>query len=57
MDKGTYTLIGKYTCCKGMMVSVIIEGRAACIMPELEYNRIIEAERKYRQKNILRESA
>lgn len=33
------------------MVTVIIESRAACVMTELEYNKIIETERKYRQKN------
>jgi hypothetical protein len=33
------------------MVTVIIEGRAACVMPELEYNRITEAERKFKQRN------
>ena len=57
MNKNTYTLIGKFTCCKGTMASVIIERRAACVMTELEYNRIVESERKYRQKNILNESA
>ena len=39
------------------MVTVIIEGRAACVMTELEYNRVIEAERKYLQNNRLRRSA
>ena len=31
------------------MVTVIIENRAACVILELEYNRIIETERKYRK--------
>lgn len=39
------------------MVTVIIKEQAACIMPELEYNRIIETERKYEQRNRLRRSA
>lgn len=33
------------------MVIVIIKVKVACVMLELEYNRIIETERKYRQKN------
>ena len=32
------------------MVAVIIKSRAACVMPKLEYNRIIETERKFRKK-------
>lgn len=51
MDKNTYTLVNKFECCGKMMVTVIIKGRAVCVMPELEYNRIIETERKYLQKN------
>lgn len=57
MDKNTYTLVGKFECCGRTMVTVIIEGRAACVMPELEYNRIIEAERKFRQRNRLKKIA
>ena len=49
MEKNTYKLINKFECCGKMMVTVIIEGRAACIMTELEFNRIIETERKYKQ--------
>lgn len=47
MNKSTYTLVGKFECCGVTMVTVIIEGKAACVMPEREYNRIIETERKY----------
>ena len=54
MDKNTYTLVGKFECCGRMMVTVIIEGKAACIMPEFEYNRIIGTERKFRKKNGLK---
>ena len=54
MDKNTYTLVGKFECCRMTMVTVIIEGKAACVMPELEYNRIIEAERKVRMKNKMK---
>lgn len=50
MDKNTYTLINKSECCGERMVTVIIKGRAVCVMPELEYNRIIEAERKFKKK-------
>ena len=53
MNKNTYTLISKFECCGKMMVTVIIEGRAACVMTELEYNRIIKEEWKFRQKNRL----
>lgn len=51
MDKNTYTFVGKFECCGRMMVTVIIKGKAACVMPELEYNRLIETERKVRIKN------
>ncbi len=33
------------------IVKVIIEGKAACVMPEKDYNRIIETERKYEKRN------
>lgn len=57
MDKNTYTLIGKFECCGKDMVTVIIKGKAACVMPELEYNRIIETERKFKQRNRLKRPA
>jgi len=41
--------IDKFECCGKRMVTVIMKGRAACAMPELEYNKIIAAERKYEQ--------
>jgi len=50
MDKNTYTLVGEFECCRKPMVTVIIEGKAACVMSEKDYNRIIETERKYEQK-------
>lgn len=50
MDKNTYTLTSKFECCGKTMVIVIIDGRAACVMPELQYNWIIENERKARRK-------
>lgn len=54
MNKKTYKLINKFECCRKTMVTVIIKGRAACVMPELEYNRIIEVERKHRHRNRLK---
>lgn len=54
MDKNTYTLVKKFECCGKTMVTVIIEGKATCVMPELEYNRIIKTERKFRKRNGLR---
>ena len=54
MDKNTYTLVSKFECCGKTMVTVIIKGKAACVMSELEYNRIIEIERKYRKCNRYR---
>lgn len=47
MEKNTYTLIGKFNNRKETMVIVEIKGKAACVMPERDYNRIIETERKF----------
>ena len=52
MDKNTYTLISKFECCGKTMVTVIIDSSAACVMSQLEYNKIIEAERKFRQRKV-----
>lgn len=57
MVKNAYSLVNKFECCGKMMVTVIIKGRAACVMPELEYNRMIEAERKFTKENKLKRSA
>ena len=51
MDKKIYIMINKFESCGKTMVTVIIEGKAACVMTELEYNRIIETERKHRQRS------
>ena len=51
MDKNTNTLLNKFNYCGKVMVLVIMKGKAACIMPEKDYNRIVEAERKYRKRN------
>lgn len=57
MDKNTYTLVSRFECCGKMMMTVIIKGRSACVMTELEYNSIIESERKFRKKYGLKKSA
>lgn len=54
MDKNTYTLVNKFECCGKMMVTVIIKGKSACVVTELEYNRLIETERKYIQSNNIK---
>lgn len=40
MEKNTYTLLNKFECCGRTMVTVIIDGKAACVMSKREYNRI-----------------
>ncbi len=51
MNQNTYTLIGKFECCGVTMATVIIDGKAACIMTEKEYNKIIETGKKFEKKN------
>lgn len=51
MDKNTYKIINKFECCGKTMVTVIMDGKVVCVMPEIEFNRIIEAERKYYKRN------
>ncbi len=46
MGKNTYTLLNKFECCGVNMVIVIMDRKVACVMLELECNRIIETERK-----------
>lgn len=47
----TYTFLNKFECCGETMVTVIINGKAACVMPARDYNRIIEMERKFWKKS------
>lgn len=54
MNRNAYMLINRFECCGIMMVTVIMKGKAACVMPELEYNTIIEKERKVRRKDRLK---
>lgn len=42
----TYKIVGKFECCGKIMVTVMMSG-AACVMPENEFNWIIETERKW----------
>lgn len=54
MDKNTYKFVNKFNCCGRTMVTVIMnDSKAACVMTELEYNRIIETERKIEKRNKL----
>ena len=46
MSKDTYTIVSKFECNGDTMLVVRMDG-AACVMPEIEYNRMIETERKY----------
>lgn len=46
MNGNYYKKIHRFNCCGKAMVTVIIKGKAACVMSETEYNRIIEIERK-----------
>ena len=51
MDRNIYKVINRFECCGNVMVTVMIDKKAACVMPEKDYNRIIEIERKYRKCN------
>lgn len=48
MDKKSYKVLNEFRCCGVTMVTVIMKG-AACVMPESDYNRIMEDERKYKK--------
>lgn len=52
MTEEKMVVINKFNCCGKDMVTVIINNKAACVMTEAEYNRIVENERKNLQKNI-----
>lgn len=54
MNNNVYMLINKFECCGIMMVTVIMKDKAACVMSESEYNRIIGKERKIRRKDKLK---
>jgi|GEM_PF-3134756 hypothetical protein len=42
----TYKIVGKFECCGEIMITVMMN-ESACVMPEREFNRIIETERKW----------
>ena len=48
--KKIYTILNRFECCGTTMISVIIRNKAACVMPEREYNKIIETERKTKKR-------
>lgn len=48
MEKDVYSIISAFEC-NGKKMLVIRMTAAACIMSEEDYNRIIIAERKYKQ--------
>lgn len=48
MDKKEYSIINAFEC-NGKMLVVRMSG-AACVMSEGDYNRIIIAEKKYKQR-------
>jgi len=54
MDKNTYTIVSKFECCGMTMIIVRIKEKAACVMTEKEYNRIIEDERKFEKGKLKR---
>lgn len=54
MNKNTYKIISKFECCGMAMVTVIMDKQAACVMPEIEFNRMVEVERKYYKRNHIR---
>ncbi|MBD5551520.1 MAG: hypothetical protein HDQ96_10145 [Lachnospiraceae bacterium] len=56
MNKNTYKLINEFECC-GRVMATVIMNKTTCVMPEVEYNKIIETERKFIQKNKLRRLA
>ena len=49
-----YKVIDKFDCCGVDMVTVIINKKAVCVMTEIEFDRMIKAERKYCKRNHTR---
>lgn len=52
MNNRYYRKICEFNCCENIMVTVIIESRAVCVMSEGEYNRIIKTEQKFRKNKL-----
>lgn len=51
MDR-RYTLVNRFHCGGKNLVTVLIKGKAACVMTEQEYNDMIKTEHKHGNKNI-----
>lgn len=49
MIKSKYKILNKFECYGETMVVILIDRKAACLMTERDYNKIIETERKYRK--------
>lgn len=45
-----YKVVSTFNYCGNTMVTVIIEGKAACVMDEWEYNRIMGIERNMKNR-------
>lgn len=54
MGNNAYKIISKFKCCGNTMVTVIMEEKAACVMSQNEFERMIRAERKYYKNEKLR---
>lgn len=51
-----YRIVSEFCCCGEEMVTIKIDNRAVCVMPKLEFNRIVETER-FEKRNKLKRSA
>ncbi len=47
MESNTYKVLNRFDCCGKTMVTVIIEGKAALVMTEEEYNMIVYEIKRY----------
>ena len=45
-ENNTYKVLNKFACCNQTMGTVIIEGKAACVMTEYQYKRLIKGNNK-----------
>ena len=51
MDR-RYTLVNRFHCGGKNLVTVLIKGKAACVMTELDFNKMIEIEHKHIHRNV-----
>ena len=49
MDK-TYAIINKFQCYGKTMLTVMVENNSVCVMPDWEFDWIIRAEQRFKQK-------